>query len=734
MPGTGETAPGGTGDHAAGSALAAGPRMLRLLLLATVLLPLAVLCAGAAIAWSDQKAQAHAALGRLTDAAFENATKIMETNRLVLREMASIVAGRDADALRRAGPSLHAALAGLREGLPQIKNLLVFGADGRILAVAGDVPSRPDVTAADRDYFRAAAAHDGMAIGRRHISRLDGQPFFPVAVGWHDTTGRFAGVLVVAVQPGYFVGYFRRLAEDAAYGNGLVLTLRRSDEALLARYPAPPRDEVTAFATDAPALRRAIGRAPLEGAAFLPGDSVRPARLAAWRRLAVAPIMLSGEVPRAAIVHRWLLGMSAHLLFGVPATLALFGITLLALRRTQAAEAAAARALREVERREAAERVAREGRKMEALGKLTGGIAHDFNNLLAVIIGNAELAMNRPPDKARRLLEGVIAAAQRGERLTRQFLAFSRSRPAAPRLVDLAEAVPRVVEMVQPALGSNIQVETRLAAGVWPIRVDPGELEIALLNLAINSRDAMPRGGRVTVRALNVPATHLTRFGGGGLTGAHVALSVADTGTGMPRAVVERAFEPFFTTKEVGVGTGLGLSQVYGFARQSGGVATIDSTPGRGTVVTMLLPRAAEVAEPEPAAAPVDAGAVARGRRVLVIEDNEEVAAVTAALLRAEDCEVDMADRVAEARLLLESGRTYDLVLADIVMPGASGIDFAQEARVRWPQQRIVLMTGFSNRAAEVPAGVTLVSKPLRLVDFRRLLAETAAAPTGSRT
>ncbi|WP_048861010.1 hypothetical protein, partial [Acidisphaera rubrifaciens] len=215
-------------------ALAAGPRMLRLLLLATVLLPLAVLCAGATIAWSDQKEQARAALGRLTDAAFENATKIMETNRLVLREMGTIVAGRDEDALRRDAPALHAALAALREGLPQIKNLLVFGVDGQILAVAGDVPPRPDVSAADRDYFRAAAARDGMAIGRRHISRLDGRPFFSVAVRWHDAAGRVAGVLAVAVQPGYFVDYFRRLAEDAAYGGGLVLTLRRADEALLA--------------------------------------------------------------------------------------------------------------------------------------------------------------------------------------------------------------------------------------------------------------------------------------------------------------------------------------------------------------------------------------------------------------------------------------------------------------------------------------------------------------------
>ncbi|WP_048862191.1 ATP-binding protein, partial [Acidisphaera rubrifaciens] len=409
----------------------------------------------------------------------------------------------------------------------------------------------------------------------------------------------------------------------------------------------------------------------------------------------------------------------------------------LALRRTQAAEAAAARALREVERREAAERVAREARKMEALGKLTGGIAHDFNNLLAVIMGNAELAMNRPPDRARRLLEGVIAAAQRGERLTRQFLAFSRSRPAAPRLIDLAETVPRVIEMVQPALGTDIQAETRLAAGIWPIRADPGELEIALLNLAINARDAMPRGGRLTVRALNVPAAHLPRFGGGGLAGDHVALSVADTGTGMPRNVLDRAFEPFFTTKEVGVGTGLGLSQVYGFARQSGGLATIDSTPGRGTVVTMLLPRAAAWAEPEPepaAPAAAELPSVTEGRRVLVVEDNEEVAAVTAALLRAEACEVDTAARVAEARQLLEAGRTYDLVLADIVMPGDSGIDFAQEIRMRWPRQRIVLMTGFTNRAAEVPAGVQVVSKPLRLADFRRLLTEAPAAPTSSHT
>jgi two-component system NtrC family sensor kinase len=716
----------------------AGPRLLRLLLLASLLLPATVLAAGGWLSWHEQTEQARAAMNRLVDAAYENATKILETNHLLLRQMDRLLAGRSDAAILADETEVHQGLAQLREFLPQVKNLLVYGADGRLLATANQLPADHAISVADRPYFQAAQAQLGVVVSRTALGRVDGLPFFDVVLRRQAPGGHFAGAMAVAISPGYFTSYFKRLADDPVYGEGLRLVLRRNDHVTLVAYPPPPEGaEVGDYLPMSPGLRQAVAASPERGEVALPRDDLRPARLLVWRRLPTLPLTIYAAVSRRTIVRRWAEVMITHLYFGVPATLALVAISLLALRRSEAAAAAAAQLLAEARRREQAEITAREAQKMEALGKLSGGIAHDFNNLLAVIMGNAELALTRPPERARQLIQGVIAAAQRGEQLTRQFLTFARHGGSGTlSRLDLREAVPRVLELLRPALKRDVALQAWVADDIWPLELDAGELEIALLNLAINARDAMPQGGRVQVRARNVAASDLARFGPSGLAGDHVALTVADTGEGMPPEVQARAFEPFFTTKAVGVGTGLGLSQVYGFARQSGGAAVIDSRPGRGTAVTLLLPRAEDLPPPpEPAAAEAPKALPhPAARRVLLVEDNDEVATVTAALLRGEGCEVDVADRVVQAEALLEAGTTYDLILSDIVMPGASGIDFAHVVRRRWPQLPIVLVTGFSDQGAAAPPGVPVIGKPLRLADFRRLLgsAETAGDPARS--
>jgi two-component system NtrC family sensor kinase len=707
-------------------------RLLRLLVVASVVLPVLVLAAGGWLSWRDQMDQARVAMARLIDSAYENATKVMEINRLLLRQMDTLLAERDGAAILADEAEVHHELARLRGFLPQVKNLLVYGADGQVLATANQYPVDHAIRVADRAYFQDARAAPGIVISTVGIGRVDGQPFFDVAQRRQSATGGFAGALAVALSPDYVAAYFRRLTEDAVYGEGLRLVLRRNDDVMLAAYPPPPAGmDATSFWPMSAALRQAVAASPERGLVQLAADSRRPNRLVVWRRLPDLPLTLYAAVGRATIVRRWAGVMLTHLYFGVPATLALFAISLLALRRGEAAAAAAAQALSEARRREQAELAAREAQKMEALGKLTGGIAHDFNNLLAVISGNAELALTRPPERARRLLESVIAAARRGERLTRQLLAFSRHRPAAAQRLDLREAVPRVLDMLRPVLRGDVQVRASVADCVWPVEVDPGELDIALLNLAINARDAMPGGGELQLRARNVPAAELMRFGAHGLQGDHVALTVADTGQGMPPEVQARAFEPFFTTKEVGVGTGLGLSQVYGFARQSGGAAVIDSRAGQGTAVTLLLPRADGTTDDPPLLDPPEPptnAATARRRRVLLVEDDAEVASITAALLGAEHCVVDVAERVAPAEALLAAGAVYDLILVDIVLPGPSGLDFAHAVRRRWPDQPVVLVTGMIDSPAELPAGVQVVGKPLRVADFRRLLGSLETA------
>ena len=255
--------------------------------------------------------------------------------------------------------------------------------------------------------------------------------------------------------------------------------------------------------------------------------------------------------------------------------------------------AAANRRLRiEIEERQHAEAALRQAQRMEAIGRLTGGIAHDFNNLLMVVSANAELL---DKELQGQLLQhraaAILRAADRGERLTRQLLGFSRRQTLRPEIIDLRQRTGEIAEMLAQAIAPNIEMSLDLPEGLWPVAIDPAEFDLAILNIAVNARDAMPEGGRFTVTAQNRSIV-AGDPGGDGLSGDFLVVSFTDTGCGMPPEVVAHAFDPYFTTKDVGAGSGLGLSQVYGFARQSGGSATLASTPGSGTTVTLLLPRA----------------------------------------------------------------------------------------------------------------------------------------------
>jgi two-component system NtrC family sensor kinase len=265
----------------------------------------------------------------------------------------------------------------------------------------------------------------------------------------------------------------------------------------------------------------------------------------------------------------------------------------LAEQRAHQLEAMNERLLAEIAEREHAEAALRQAQRLEAIGQLTGGIAHDFNNLLTVIGGNASMLQAMALSaKGSRRVEAVLRAADRGQRLTRQLLAFSRRQTLRPELINLRQRASEITEMLATSLREDIELLVAIADDVWPVEVDRGELDLALLNVGVNSRDAMPNGGTFRLEALNVC---LSPEDGSDLSGDFVAVRLSDTGVGMAAEVASRAFEPFYTTKEVGQGSGLGLSQVYGFARQSGGTVAIASEPGNGTTVTLFLPRAASV-------------------------------------------------------------------------------------------------------------------------------------------
>ena len=346
--------------------------------------------------------------------------------------------------------------------------------------------------------------------------------------------------------------------------------------------------------------------------------------------------------------------------------------------------------------------------KMEALGQLTGGLAHDFNNLLTAILGACELALRNAdnPEKLRRMLDGVRNSAQRGAGLTKQLLAFARAQPLEIKQIDLKHFFSDVTTLIRPSLRSNIELVTEISDQLWPIDADAGALELAILNLAFNARDAMKDGGNLRISAHNVVLHGEPE----GLSGEHVAMKVTDSGTGMSSEVIERVFEPFFTTKGFGEGTGLGLSQVFGFVKQIGGAITAESQPGKGATFTLYLPasRGATAAETRLN------GGNALGR-VLIVEDDTFVAELAAGMLTELGFESTIAHSAKEALERLSNGEKPKLVFSDIIMPGGiSGIELAQRVRSRFPEMPVLLTTGYSEQVGGTH-GFPVLQKPYEM-------------------
>ena len=344
--------------------------------------------------------------------------------------------------------------------------------------------------------------------------------------------------------------------------------------------------------------------------------------------------------------------------------------------------------------------------KMEALGQLTGGLAHDFNNLLTAILGACELALRNvdDADKVKRMLEGVRGSAQRGAGLTKQLLAFARAQPLEIKQIDLRQFFADVTTLVRPSLRSDIEVVTEISDQLWPIDADVGALELALLNLAFNARDAMPNGGSLKISAHN----EVLEGKPDGLRGEHVVLKVSDTGSGMPREVMDRVFEPFFTTKSFGEGTGLGLSQVFGFAKQLHGAIEVDSEVGKGSTFCLYLPASHGEGDHSPVhGAPLG--------RVLIVEDDTFVAELAADMLSELGFQSTVAHSAKEALERMSGGDKPKLVFSDVVMPGGiTGIELAQKLRERFPELPIQLTTGYSEQVT-ASHGFPVLQKPYQL-------------------
>jgi PAS domain S-box-containing protein len=392
--------------------------------------------------------------------------------------------------------------------------------------------------------------------------------------------------------------------------------------------------------------------------------------------------------------------------------------------------------VRDVSEARSREEQLRQLQRMDAIGRLTGGVAHDFNNLLAIIHGNSELVRNQLADgtETAEMVDDVIGAATRGAELVRRLLAFARMQHLDPVSVDLTARIPDVIGLLQRALGENVQLQVEMAEGLWPAVLDPTQVDDALLNLAINARDAMPAGGTLTIETQNVHldedyAAHHVEV----TPGDYVMLAVSDSGTGMPPDILARAFEPFFTTKEEGQGTGLGLSQVFGWVKQSRGHIKIYSEVGHGTTIKLYLPRAdADGAE---APQPVDTTEFGGDETILVVEDNHNVRRTVVRQLRDLGYRSVEADSGASALRLVGEGVKFDLLLTDVVMPGGmTGYQLADELRLSRPDLKVLFTSGYTElaRAADQPARKDpLLSKPYRKQDLGRAV-RTAIDQPGS--
>jgi signal transduction histidine kinase len=365
--------------------------------------------------------------------------------------------------------------------------------------------------------------------------------------------------------------------------------------------------------------------------------------------------------------------------------------------------------------------------KLESLGQLTGGVAHDFNNLLMAVLGNLELLQLMLPDdrKIRRLVEGAIAGAERGAVLTKRLLAFARRSELKPEVVEIRDLLPGLIDMLRRSLGPGIEIATKFHAGLMPTQVDPSQLELALVNLAVNSRDAMPLGGKLTIDARG------EKIGDGDVpglaAGEYIRVAVSDTGVGMDGDTLRRATEPFFTTKDRGRGTGLGLSMVDGFAAQSGGGMRIKSRPGAGTTVELFLPAAprGKRAAPPPRILPPPVEAV-RACRVLVVDDDPIVGAGTAAMLEDLGHAAIQAESAAGALVALADDPAIDLVITDYAMPGMDGHELAARIHRDRPGLPVVVATGYAGTPADGPK-LPRLDKPYKQQELASVIARLVA-------
>ena len=755
---------------------------------------------------------------------------VSETNRIIDGIGRAVVAEPETTATPE--QHLHAILRDRLIDAPQLQGIVIVDAAGKVVAGSRNHPEqRIDVS--DREYFRVHREEPSrkLRIGNATHSRITGEWFIASTARLEDNSGAFLGVVVAALSPDYFSGFYDSVALP---GKSFVELLHENGN-VLAREPAD-NTVMGQPSTVAPATMRAVDRFDASGQ--------RPAMVVVREAVADLPLAVLIAVDLDAALADWTRHFWQHGALNVAAVIALLILLFSLHRRTSmlaSSEAVAQRLARErdsvissmadavivadangkiVSHNPAAtlifdsdrfleldhEQVHHQGiflpdgetpfppenlplarairgeqvddieiylrnqrvpggarlllnarpikgpdgeieggvvvcrditavretehrliqaQKMESVGQITGGVAHDFNNILTVVIGNIEMLGERIRDDpaARPIIDAILDAAGRGADLTSRLLAFSKRQTLQPRVIDVNKLVIDMHQLLHRVLGESIEIQTNLQPDTWPAFADAAHLQSALLNLAVNARDAMPEGGKLTIEADNATLDeHYAASNPDVRPGDFVVLAVSDTGSGIPPGIRDRVFEPFFTTKEVGRGSGLGLSMVYGFSRQSGGHVKIYSEEGHGTVVRLYLPRSTKGAAVEAQAKPqVEASAGAE--TILVVEDDALVRNFVMAQLKTLGYRTLSASTGAEGLAQLAAEKDIALLFTDIVLPGGmNGRQLADEALLRRPALKVLFTSGYTENAivhqGRLDPGIRLLSKPYRLAEL----------------
>ena len=681
-------------------------RTLRLTIWVALLLPALLFAIAAAFSYERAFSGASERALRSVRAVEEYVLRAIEINESALTRTMEVAGDLSPAGIRKGERAIHDRLVWIAGSSSQIQHVALWSETGQVLAHSREYPAAPEASVGDQNSFEWLRAHP-----------------YETFIGWPDSSpqaldspalslgrarilsdGRFAGIATATIYPESLAAFYDTLAVE---GDGIGFSLLRENGRVLARWPSPSRPWSRIDGSSAMIEPMAAGTT--SGVLDVGATEHGGRRLVAFQKVGTYPLYATCSVDSSSILGGWYRDVGVLAAFTFPTSFGLMAVAWIALVRTRREFAAVKKLKAEAEHRVQVEGALREVQKLEALGRMTGGVAHDVNNLLMVISNSLHILKRLEPELDQHpQIDAIERSVTAGGQLTRRLLAFSRRQPLSLQVLDLAERKDALLQLVRATTGNGVRVQFRLDPGTASVRADPSELELAFINFAVNSRDAMPDGGRIQIRVRNATPGECPE----GDT-PMVMLAFSDSGEGIPAENLKRVFEPFYTTKAIGKGTGLGLSQIYGLCVQSGGTATVESSPGVGTTVRMFLPSAegeAAVPEPERRVASL------RGLRVLFVEDNQEVADATIPLLESLECRVEHALSADDAEAVLSTrAGDFDALLSDIVMPGRlNGLTLASRAIAEYPGLGIVLMTGHADevqRASELP--VTVLQKPV---------------------